>query len=87
VEHNGSVFSVAQTIFNSESKQWERAGSRWPTKIVDKTTILYSLITQNCGTIHVSINDGSEYYIRDYREVPLTEMEDAYSTEFEKSLL
>jgi len=87
VEHNGSVFSVAQTIFNSESKQWERAGSRWPTKIVEKNTILYSLITQNCGTIHVSINDGSEYYIRDYREVPLTEMEDAYSTEFEKSLL
>jgi hypothetical protein len=36
--------------------------------------------------LHISGKDDTEYYIRDYREVPIAEMEDAYEEAFFKKI-
>ena len=76
------IFSEAQIVYNTDTKQWTRAGKVWPEYLRNQTMVLYSLITSNCGTIHISGSDDTEYFIRDYREVPLAEMEDSYEEAF-----
>ena len=83
VKISGSTFSEAQTVYDNESKQWLRAGTKWPDCIAKEKSVLYSLITSNCSTLHISGPDNTEYFIRDYREVPLPEMEDAYTSAFQ----
>lgn len=82
VNVNGSKFAEAQTVYDSTNKVWTRAGHLWPKSLQLQTMELYSLITSNCGTLHISGNDDTEYFIRDYREVPIAEMEDAYEAAF-----
>jgi len=79
---NGNNFATAQAIYDPESKSWVRAGAKWPQLIENNETILYSLITMNCSTLHISDANDTEYHIRDYREVPLPEMETPYTEAF-----
>jgi hypothetical protein len=85
VAKNGNLFTEAQIVYDTASKQWMRAGILWPESRINQPTILYSLITSNCGSIHIAGIDDTEYFIRDYREVPLAEMEDAYEDAFLKN--
>lgn len=78
---DGKHVSQAQILFDSESQQWVRAGSKWESSISNNPQILRSFITERCGTLHVRHGDR-EYFIRDYREVALSEMESAYTSEF-----
>lgn len=78
---NGKHVSLAQTIFDSESKQWVRAANYWTSCISNNSQILRSFVTERCGTLHIRHGDN-EYFIRDYREVAIPEMEAAYTSEF-----
>jgi hypothetical protein len=70
----------AQLCYNLKTEQWERIETMLG-KTESFDTILYSLITERCSTLCVRLA-GKEHFIRDYREVPLPEMEDAYDAEF-----
>jgi hypothetical protein len=48
---------------------------------------LYSLITEHCSTIQIAGSDGTEYFVRDYREVPLPDMEEAYEEAFREKVV
>jgi hypothetical protein len=85
VVKHGNIFAEAQIVYDRTSKQWMRAGKLWPELQKAHESELYSLITSNCGTIQISGKDKTEYFVRDYREVPLAEMEDAYEDAFKKS--
>jgi hypothetical protein len=76
----GISMAPAQLCYNLKTEQWERIETMLgKTEFFD--TILYSLITERCSTLCVRLA-GKEHFIRDYREVPLPEMEDAYDAEF-----
>jgi len=72
--------SAAQLLFLKD--RWVRAGAVWP--IEYETITLSQFITENCGTLILS-NGIHTFYMRDYREVPLPEMESPYADEFTKS--
>lgn len=86
VVKNGNYFSEAQLIYDPTSKQWTRAGICWANLKLKTWKELYSLITENCSTIHIAGSDGTEYFVRDYREVPLPDMEEAYEDAFQESV-
>jgi hypothetical protein len=73
-DNDGIRMSAAQIRFNPKTKLWERVAE---TAKKESLSVLYSLITERCGTIHVRLGN-KEHFIRDYREVPLPEMEAAY---------
>jgi len=79
---SGAYVSGAQLVFHKT--RWRRA-ARIFEPCDDKARILKQIVTATCGTITVRDNDGSTYHIRDYREVPLSEMEDAYASQFESN--
>lgn len=79
VDLNGVKLASAQTLYDPELNQWVRAGIKWP--VCEEPARLYSLVTEQCGTIHARFKD-TEFFIRDYREVPLASMEYAYEQEF-----
>ena len=81
VMHNNRFLSVAQLVYNTEKNIWERATQRLPDSDVTKV-ILYSLITEKCSTIEIRDDTNETYFIRDYREVPLPEMETPYAELF-----
>lgn len=70
----GGKISSAQLIHNGI--KWIRAGSANFAKCGSQ--VLLQLLTSNCGTITVRYRD-IVYYLRDYREVPLPEMETPYA--------
>jgi hypothetical protein len=73
------VCTGAQAVFNSGKGVWARAATMGTA--CEAQEGLYHIITETCGTLHVRSVD-SEYFIRDYREVALPEMEAAYRQEF-----
>jgi len=73
-EKEGIRMSAAQLRYNPTNEQWQRASE---IAEEDSETTLYSLITERCGTIQVRLGN-KKHFIRDYREVPLPEMEAAY---------
>ncbi len=78
--HIGSfVCAGAQTVFDSEKGVWARAVTIGDS--CEHTGPLYHIITETCGTLQIRAGTD-EYYIRDYREVALPEMEAAYRQEF-----
>jgi len=78
-EISGKLFAAAQTIYDGK---WVRVAEKAPVSVsVSTKSVLLSLITERCATIHIRCGQES-YYIRDYREVPLPEMEDSYEDEF-----
>ena len=85
VVKHGNIFAEAQIVYDPASKQWIRAGKLWPELLKAHTSDLYSLITSNCGSIQISSSDAKDYFVRDYREVPVAEMEDAYEDAFNTS--
>ena len=79
VQERGDVYvsdgvRMAASQIRWKDGKWTRAAES-ATKT--SPSVLYSLITETCGTILVRLG-GKEEFIREYREVPLPEMEDAY---------
>jgi len=56
--------------------QWKRAAHVW--KPSEKPCVLYQLVTEYCSALEIR-KGGVSLYIRDYREVAVPEMEDAYA--------
>ena len=73
---NGVRVSAAQLLWDSK-KNWIRAGSKYPVMKLNKPEVFYQLITD----LNIIATQSGEM-LRDYREVNVPEMEDAY----EKSL-
>jgi hypothetical protein len=69
----GSKVSSAQLVYYGD--KWIRAGTAGFKPCGSQ--ILIQLLTSNCGVITVR-NTGGMHYLRDYREVPLPEMEMPY---------
>lgn len=80
VNIDGILYSAAQTVFDAGAQIWKRASAHGQAVECAPETV-YSLITEHCGTLEVRGPHGS-YFIRDYREVALPEMEDAYAEGF-----
>ena len=72
---SGATVSAAQLLF--EDGRWVRAGIKYSKHRVSEPQTLYQFITERCGTL-IARNGGADYYLRDYREVPLPEMESPY---------
>lgn len=74
----GEKVSAAQLVFINGA--WVRAGTVWPERVAS-AAFLYQFVTERCGAL--SVFDGkTHYFFRDYREVPLPEMESPYEEEF-----
>lgn len=73
------ICSGAQTVFDAETGAWSRA-LNLKNKPYD-SEVLYHVITEHCRTLQVRGVD-EDYFVRDYREVALPEMEAAYRREF-----
>jgi hypothetical protein len=82
---DGKHVSPAQILFDSTSQLWVRASNQWPSCITNESQILRSFITERCGTLHIR-HGSCEYFIRDYREVALPEMEAAYTSAFSQTV-
>lgn len=78
VSLKGHDVSAAQLIFDQD--RWIRAGTKYET--TGPRTLL-QFVTEKCGVIVARSDAGHEYFLRDYREVPLPEMESPYEEEFE----
>lgn len=75
------ALAPAQLVYEPTTNLWKRAfelGYSASTEFIP----LYNIITDKCTAIEIKTHTGATYFIRDYREVPLPEMEDAYSDEF-----
>jgi len=83
VSPSGIVFSGAQLVYNSSANKWMRSANRWAgiSGRDSGAKTLYTIITNNTGVIGIR-KGGVTEFIRDYREVPLPEMESAYEKEF-----
>lgn len=75
----GGKVSLAQLVF--DGKRWIRAGAANFAKCGSQ--VLIQLLTSNCGVITARYGDVV-YYLRDYREVPLPEMETPYAEELDR---
>jgi hypothetical protein len=82
VLHNGMKFAESQLV--NHKGVWARAAAIWTP--VEQTSILYSLTTSNCGALEIRDDAGRSYFIRDYQEVPLAEMEEPYENAFRTKL-
>lgn len=71
--------SESQTLFVNNA--WTRAASSRPDDVADDPQILRAFVTETCGTLHIRSSVDS-YYIRDYREVAVPEMEAPYAAAF-----
>ena len=81
VSPSGIVFSGAQLVYDMTKNTWKRSAHLWLGGTTVGAKNLYTLFTVNSGVISIRKNMGIEF-IRDYREVPLPEMESAYEKEF-----
>jgi hypothetical protein len=81
VSPSGIVFSGAQLVYDLTKNKWKRSANLWSGGVTTGPKNLYTLFTVNSGVISIRKNMGIEF-IRDYREVPLPEMESAYEKEF-----
>lgn len=76
VKFENRYFSSALLVFHGQT--WKRAGYVMPYNRRKGEHVLMNLITEHCAPIVVQHN-GEKMYIRDYREVPLPEMEEPYA--------
>jgi len=81
VSPSGMVFSEAQLVYDLATNQWKRSTNYWTNSSAAGVQNLYNIITKSSSVIHVRNGEKTEF-IRDYREVPLPEMESAYEKEF-----
>jgi len=79
---DGLYVAAAQPFMDTDCGVWVRG--KYHSKFSsgpEGSVELISFITEYCSTL--TINTGTkEFFTRDYREVPLKEMEDAYVTQF-----
>jgi len=75
---DGNNVSAAQMLWNTN--KWVRAGQIYKILILEKPIILYQLITE----FNIISSDG--YMFRDYREVSIPDMENAYEEDFSARL-
>jgi len=78
VSYRGIPMAPGQLVF--DGTRWIRAVTAARTCVSNKS-IMMSLITERCGTLHGSTG-ADDVYLRDYREVALPEMEQAYAEAF-----
>ena len=71
--NNGLRVSSAQLIWSDRDKAWVRGASLFKSETLLKKEVFYQLITER------SIIETPHYMFRDYREVTIPEMEQAYS--------
>jgi hypothetical protein len=81
VSPEGIVYAPSQFVYDHVAHRWVRAAQRWPGGVKVETRVLYNVISQHTSAIHMRGPVG-DMYIRDYREVPLPDMEAAYEKEF-----
>jgi len=82
VEIDGLYIAASQPIMDIDYGVWTRGlyHSKF-TSIPNKSLELISFITERCSTL--TLHTGTkEFFTRDYREVPLNEMENAYTEQF-----
>ena len=84
VSPQGIVHAPSQFVYDHDAHRWVRAAQRWPGGVKVEQRVLYNVISQRTSAIHMRASAGREgdEYIRDYREVPLPDMEAAYEKEF-----
>lgn len=79
----GLRFAGAQLVFDAVVGKWRRIANILPTSaMLPEKQVLLHLITQQCSAFGVQGSTNNILLVRDYREVPLPEMEDAYAEEF-----
>jgi hypothetical protein len=76
----GAIVSPAQIVFDGD--KWVRAAHIGTLR--DESKQLYSIITSRGGTLEIRGGE-THYFIRDYREVSLPEMEAAYQSAFDEN--
>jgi hypothetical protein len=81
VSPSGIVFSGAQLVYDQCANKWVRSANRWTKGPASGVKTLYTIFTANSGVISIR-KGGTTEFIRDYREVPLAEMESNYEKEF-----
>jgi hypothetical protein len=81
VSPSGIVFSGAQLVYDQSANKWVRSANHWTKGPNSGVKTLYTIFTANSGVISIR-KGGATEFIRDYREVPLAEMESAYEKEF-----
>jgi len=81
VSPSGIIFSGAQLVYDATMNKWKRSANHWGGGRVGGAKKLYTVFTKNSGVISIRKGKVVEF-IRDYREVPLPEMESAYEKEF-----
>lgn len=74
VETPCGPMAAAQLVWSAETQGWQRAASLWPP--VKGSHVLSHLLTERCGALELR----GDVFVRDYREVALPEMEEAYAT-------
>jgi hypothetical protein len=80
VETPVGPMAAAQLVFTD--LQWKRAGTVWKSpKQPKQPTVLHQLVTERCSALEVR-RENESLFIRDYREVAIPEMEDAYAARF-----
>jgi hypothetical protein len=88
VSPQGIVHAPSQFVYDHATHKWTRAAQQWPGGIKVERRTLYNMISQNTSAIHMRapfVEAPNDEYIRDYREVPLPDMEAAYEKEFLKT--
>jgi hypothetical protein len=73
--------SQAQLLYDPADGRWKRVANLFGSRRTDKSesTVLRNIITQNTGPLAIR-KDGVILWVRDYREAPIPEMEDPYTT-------
>jgi hypothetical protein len=81
----GLLLSGAQLVFDDACYKWRRVANMLASTAATshgKKQVLLQLITERCSAFSVQGSTDAVLLVRDYREVPLPEMEDAYAKEF-----
>lgn len=80
VSYEGVQCAPAQLVFDSAQQHWRRAAAVDGAAGATKPTTLYALVTEHCKTLQVRAPKSTrDVFVRDYREVPLPDMEQPYA--------
>ena len=82
VVHLGTLTVAPAQAVHAEGA-WKRAGHLKTAVTTAAPQTLYSLITESGSALEVQDAAGTKWFVRDYREVAVPEMESAYAAEFE----
>lgn len=85
VAHDIVRLAPAQLVFQEELGIWRRASNMYspPEATGEEPMVLRQIVTAHAGPLCIR-KKGVEMWVRDYREAPLPEMEDAYEAHLQK---